>query len=469
MLLVTDVKATTNVSGLISSDTTWTQANSPYLLTGTLTVNSGVTLTIQPGVTVDLASYSFLVGGTLNATGTSDNNINFQTSYSYSSIRIQFLSTSANWTATTNSGCIVTNSLFNSVGIIVTNCSPKISNNYFTNNRFTPISVNGGSVLILSNAFDCQATAITISGVSASPIISSNFIKSNSYGIYSTGNNAYISDNNITRCSTGVFVTGNSTITRNLITNNTNGIYSLTNLPWIANNIVANNGIGVMGGGTIQNNTIGNNTIGVGVSFTPSNISQNNFFNNTQFNLGLSMLNSTDAINNWWGTADISAINQAIYDSKNYTSLGTVNFTPFLAEPNLNAPSLESVNYVPAPTPTPYPSLIPAPTVTPYPTIHSTPPPYLNITTPTPTLSPTDTPTPIPTPSPQPTSSPIPKKMPGTPLNLADASFIEGISQFDITNIAKLVLIALGIMWLVIILIYIDRDFAKKDHKKSKK
>ena len=56
MFLVTNVHASTPVSGAITLDTTWTKANSPYMLTGTVTVNSGVTLTIEPGATVDLAS-----------------------------------------------------------------------------------------------------------------------------------------------------------------------------------------------------------------------------------------------------------------------------------------------------------------------------------------------------------------------------------------------------------------------------
>jgi hypothetical protein len=42
----------TVVCGAITANTTWTAANSPYIMDCGVTVNAGVTLTIQPGVTV---------------------------------------------------------------------------------------------------------------------------------------------------------------------------------------------------------------------------------------------------------------------------------------------------------------------------------------------------------------------------------------------------------------------------------
>ena len=46
------IKAQTNVSGGIFANTTWTMANSPYIVTSNVVVFPGFTLTIQPGVTV---------------------------------------------------------------------------------------------------------------------------------------------------------------------------------------------------------------------------------------------------------------------------------------------------------------------------------------------------------------------------------------------------------------------------------
>ena len=67
----------TNVSGIISTNTTWTTAGSPYVLTSDLTVASGVTLTIQAGVTVVGNSWDddLIVLGSLVAAGTNGQHI----------------------------------------------------------------------------------------------------------------------------------------------------------------------------------------------------------------------------------------------------------------------------------------------------------------------------------------------------------------------------------------------------------
>ncbi len=70
--------AQTNVSGYILSNTTWTVANSPYIVTGNILVNNGVTLTIEPGVVVKFDTTKTLqVDGELIAIGTAQNRITF--------------------------------------------------------------------------------------------------------------------------------------------------------------------------------------------------------------------------------------------------------------------------------------------------------------------------------------------------------------------------------------------------------
>ena len=70
--------ADTKVSGNITTDTTWTLANSPYVVTETVQVFEGVTLTIEPGVTVKFNKDTLLrIGGELIAEGTETQMITF--------------------------------------------------------------------------------------------------------------------------------------------------------------------------------------------------------------------------------------------------------------------------------------------------------------------------------------------------------------------------------------------------------
>jgi hypothetical protein len=69
-LLPTQVQAETYIYGPITSNTTWNIAGSPYIITGTVQVLNGVTLTINPGVTVKMENDTSLqINGTLIADG----------------------------------------------------------------------------------------------------------------------------------------------------------------------------------------------------------------------------------------------------------------------------------------------------------------------------------------------------------------------------------------------------------------
>jgi hypothetical protein len=64
--------------GIITTNTTWALANSPYVVSNNITVASGVTLTIEPGVTVLFdQGTSLLLNGRLLAEGTASNRIVF--------------------------------------------------------------------------------------------------------------------------------------------------------------------------------------------------------------------------------------------------------------------------------------------------------------------------------------------------------------------------------------------------------
>jgi hypothetical protein len=74
------VAAETEVNGDITADTTWIKANNPYIVISGVTVKTGVTLTIEPGVEVRFDSNcSLTIDGTFIARGTSLESIVFTT------------------------------------------------------------------------------------------------------------------------------------------------------------------------------------------------------------------------------------------------------------------------------------------------------------------------------------------------------------------------------------------------------
>ncbi|MCP4106355.1 MAG: hypothetical protein GY749_12570, partial [Desulfobacteraceae bacterium] len=63
--------ADTEFGGSIAGDTIWNLAGSPYIVTSDVTVEAGVTLTVQAGVKVKFnTGLALNVSGTLNASGT---------------------------------------------------------------------------------------------------------------------------------------------------------------------------------------------------------------------------------------------------------------------------------------------------------------------------------------------------------------------------------------------------------------
>ena len=70
-----------SVTGSVTSNTTWAVADSPITVTGHVTVDAGVTLTVEPGVTVEFDTGKVLdINGTLIAQGTSSDKVTFTSS-----------------------------------------------------------------------------------------------------------------------------------------------------------------------------------------------------------------------------------------------------------------------------------------------------------------------------------------------------------------------------------------------------
>ena len=377
----------TDVSGVISSNTTWTQADSPYLLTGPVTVNNGVTLTIQAGVTVNFSyvqneNYSqypqnenMQVNGNLRIQGSKSSKVVLVSTPSYNqkpydgSINI-------------NGDSIIENAIINSTDIsTIGKCTIENtiinSNSIFSNNSITMsndtadgvyFQIEGGSAKVSDNTL--SGTGLVYSYASdGSSVTSHNTIVGGEIEVF--GGSAVISDNDINGGGSGSggafgFSLGSATviISNNIITRF--GIYGSGGTYTIERNIIENDYIAIqmfaaspiIEKNTIINNSIGLNSISSNIPSIPT-VTDNNIYNNSMDNIYLGALsnsnpnilpaylstaNSINAVRNWWGTTNIQAINQSMRDSKNDSLVGTVTFSPFLttpnsqAFPNLNAP-----------------------------------------------------------------------------------------------------------------------------------
>ena len=359
-------------NGTIYTNTDWTSANSPYTLTGNLVIASGVTLTIQPGVTVSFESYQLQVNGAVSAQGNANGRIVFDSALTVPTVGIIFSSPAANST--------ISNANINGVSVAIQQGSVTFSNDYFSGISSAPlITVNNGYASI-SN---CVLNLISTDGIDVyqgSALISENVIDGQgyNYGIYTGGSTSTtITQNNITDCFTGILADGPSSIEENIIIGNANdGVCSSNST--IEFNAIARNTCGVSGGGTVEYNTITNNSVGIWSPTVNGIITYNNIYDNynntggyTQ-NIHLTNLSNVTATLNWWGLTDISQIGLTIWDYKNDTThLGTVTFEPALNSRETEAPTVPAVITVPTTPPTSIQTVTATPTiilVTPVPT-----------------------------------------------------------------------------------------------------
>ncbi len=354
------------VKGIISSDTTWTKAGSPYDLSGNILISNEVTLTVEAGTTVNLNGYYLEVDGILQAIGSTSDKIYLIGNSQNLNNGIDFTEFSSEWNEKNRYGCIIENAVITSIQIDVNGTSPKINNNTIdgcvqshltgspivTNNNFIggqnyQTAITGGFSSIISNNTITSSHNIAILAYDSS-VVSNNIIK----GDRQKGINAYGStllNNVISDCfQWGIRASSGSTsgtiIENNLIANNNQGIVTSGN-----NNI-------------LTNNTIANNTIGI-YAYYQATLTYNNIENNSQNQLKLDVTEKYpfNATYNWWGTIDQTTIENSIYDSKNDFNLGTVTFIPFLTAPNSQAIPNQKA---PIPTTSPSTSQMPSPTST---------------------------------------------------------------------------------------------------------
>ena len=293
LVILNFVSAQTYVSGIISSGSTWTVSESPYIITGNTMIDDGVTLTIEPGATIKFDGNYFLrIQGTLIAEGTLSDSILFTSNYSSPSKgdwdKIEFQGSSD------DSNCVIKYAIieYATTGIYINDASPEVTNNTISHCSIGGISWMQGITDLRNNTIDDigsqSGTGLYVSGNNSTTInISDNFFSNiRGDGIRLSNNNSCsinVSDNNIShvsvhigRYTAGIYISQSSSdivITNNSISGSKNtyydgqGIYcdgSVNNLTINGNTFTGNNnGLRLNTNDkpvTISNNTIAGST-----------------------------------------------------------------------------------------------------------------------------------------------------------------------------------------------------------------
>ncbi len=191
-------KSQTSVSGIISSNTTWTQNNSPYIVTGNILLSSGVVLNIEPGVEIKVGNnFGIQIKGTLKARGNANNRITFTSNNStpsngdWSYIYFTDFSTDAILTTNGNyvSGCILEycNVLYSgglsNGAVYVDNAKPFIRNCNITNSSSHGIySYIGGFRIDSCNILNNSGSGLHYKYINSDVKIFHNKINNNNQG-----------------------------------------------------------------------------------------------------------------------------------------------------------------------------------------------------------------------------------------------------------------------------------------------
>jgi cysteine-rich repeat protein len=252
------------ISGTLTADTTLTQAGSPWSVPGDLVVPSGITLTIEPGVTLTFASgpvtpnlgdqptAEIVVLGALSAVGTPENPITFQSTTSTRASWGGIFLGGQNAVATVRYAVLTApfgirtwapGALIQADHLSISNCTAGVH------------SIIGSVVLdsiSVTNCFEGVGTVFTAT-FSASNLL---VVNSLAEGIHSDGSGSMnITNATVFGGGTGVWGRGNLTLRNSIVTNTRTGIDGDSTTQVLHSNVFNNltNYVGVTPGtGTIS-------------------------------------------------------------------------------------------------------------------------------------------------------------------------------------------------------------------------
>lgn len=442
----------TNVSGTISTDTTWTLANSPYTITNHILVDTGATLTVEAGVIVNFNFRKKLeVKGGIVAIGSPSSRIKFQANGFSNSWDGIFLYDQSKDAITDSLGNYISGNTFQYVDISgggwhaynsgtrgmleLYSCSAFINNANITNSancgiRITKLSnssndsitpiyiddsnvsghfqtgiscgypglklklvitntriggnswygVSGGfsshgsaghieliSCLVENNYFQGASFAggAASNGYDGGVIVKDNIFKGNGdYGLTVSGSAYHTISSNIFldhhEKALTLWGAANKTIHRNVFVDNGNSIIShatTSNLSIKWNHFYdnynsvpccANEQQVQINAGTLSENMFAKNygtqellSLQANGVTSPRQINFNNFFQDSTQTIiqnHASLTVPENATNNFWNVNTTTGIDAQIHDFNDNSSLGVVNYSPYLTEPDTNAP-----------------------------------------------------------------------------------------------------------------------------------
>ena len=350
--------AQTNVSGGIFQNTTWTLAGSPYIVTGSIVVFPGKTLTIEPGCEVRFtADYSFNTGnfqyleirGSLVAIGTDANRIKFTSSDTTDGF--------SNWLGINIKGSQGGNfqidriELLNSwYGIYNDIAEPGVSYS-FTNSRFKNnnyaiqlnADMNYTNCLFEKNAVGQAAQIVYGSLTATNCVFNQNFCSftwsnninvnncifsgntNNIVGSPGTIQNSFFYDNAFAIAESSSKQINNCVFDGNEVGIDDYGASTITNSQFL-NNLVA---IKMGDGTTVSANIIENNSVGVqvrGNNPSGAQIVDNQLCYNASYNLE-NLTDKNFQVNaNCFCSSDSTVIENSIYDGYDDITRGLVNY-----------------------------------------------------------------------------------------------------------------------------------------------
>jgi hypothetical protein len=393
--LLGPVSGSTPFSGSINSNTTWTKTDSPYEFMGPITIENGVTLTIEAGVTVDLNGNILQVNGVLQAIGSSTDKIEFDNG------NIVFASSSIGWDDQSGEGDVIQTATLNQVSISSVNAL-KVSGNTIN----APSDASAGTLSVGGLSIITDNSIISTSGIGYGVIVKNglaniqgNIISGFAIGVW-TASPASLEKNSILNCGVGLGVgkiIGTSfdnyefgevsvTVTENTFANNYiaiggpifNGKVAISNIVATGEvtahkNYINQNTYGLALGalGSFEYNTISNSKTAVTIYDTSGSLSPHFDSNNIiTYQQSVNQLGPKDVWmeENYWGTTDLQVINASIHDKIDNPVLGLIYFGGAASSRYTDAPAQPPTSIPDFPTPEWTPTNLSTQTTNPTPT-----------------------------------------------------------------------------------------------------